>query len=165
MPTSTTSPLMRIVEPSAESGRARMASHAAIKPVKAISNAYATHRPIFTPSWVHTTDWKPSCPYHIRSVMNRDRPKNSATMMTNASTTPMNILVPRLLPWLPEGLRGKRGPAGPRPEGLEPFLLGVSPSASTLRMIGSSSFELLRREPPPLPNSIEKGSLKDMIQA
>ena len=86
LPISMTSPCTRTLEPSAPLGRVRIANTAAMKLTNAMSTAYATHKPIFTPNWVQMTRWKPSWSNHMTSVMNRDSPKNRPMITTSTAT-------------------------------------------------------------------------------
>ncbi len=146
LPISMVSPLIRIVDPSAPSGRARMASVAERKLTAAMTMAYATHRPIRVPSCVQITLWKPSWAYHMTSVMKRASAKKRPTIMASASTMPRNIRFP--LDW-----RGRFGlPVMRGPEdllgGMPAVAFGASsPSVSTSRMIGSSPDPPSRRFP------------------
>ena len=171
LPISMVSPFTRMVEPSAASGRAHIASVAEMKPTAAMSTAYASQRPTLVPSCVQITLWKPSWLYHMTSVTNCASAKNSPMTMASASTTPMKILLPF------DGLRGRfgllvmRGPEG-RFGGTFDDGCGPSPpSVSTLRMIGSSLLGLrgfclpARFEPPSGSNMGPNISKKDMLIA
>ena len=147
LPTSMVSPLIRMVEPSAASGRAQIASDAERNPTAAINRAYATHRPTLVPSCVQITLWKPSCAYHMTSVMNCAKPKNRPIMMASASTTPIRILLPFDDLRGRFGLRVMRGPDGPLGGMFAEDRAVLSPSVSTLRMMGSSLPDLLARRP------------------
>ena len=83
----------------------------------------------------------------MTSVMNCAKPKNRPMMMASASTTPIRILLPF------DDLRGRfgwrviRGPDGPLGGMFAEDRAVLSPSVSTLRMMGSSLPDLLARCP------------------